>query len=132
MELELGYINDGTWQVFRVRGGGGNLTSVSVENFFRSRVSVAILAFAGFRYEDAVRRFENVARDQCCDQIDRADVVPHLVDGKDAPNDHFMLGRHETGHHQARAVAQHQFIIDIQGLKERNDFSVRRSMYRVN
>ena len=44
-------------------------------------------------------------------------MITHLVDGKDAPNYHLVFGRDETGHHQTGAIAQHQIIVNIQGLE---------------
>ena len=48
--------------------------------------------------------------------VDGSDVVAHLVDGQDAPDDHLVLGGDERRHHQAGTVAQLQLVVDVDRL----------------
>lgn len=80
--------------------------------------AVFILSLTRTRYFNPVCPLQYGARDALTDQGDRRGVVPQLVNGEDATADHLCLGGEEGGEHEARTVAQHQILTQIQSLQQ--------------
>ena len=69
------------------------------------------------RERDAVGRYQLLPRQLVAEQQNGRLVVPlNAVNRQDTPDYHLLLGAHEPGEHEARAVAQHKFGGEVQCL----------------